>query len=410
MADAERTGQAGYIRCNSCSRVVDNAGATHCPICGSLIVPSSREDAAVAAMGISVNAGPVPRSAHRWAVACGLGGMALAVLALWYFGFVEWRRPSPQNTGEVVVVSPQRQERGAGVRMEERPLSLKPGEAFRECDGCPEMVVVPAGSFIMGSTEGEYGHSSEEQPQHVVSVPKNLAVAKFEVTARQFVDFLNASVQEGRFAERWIGTAPESANASVIRTTEGGVVRFSTKADHEDEPVTFVSWNAAVEYSAWLSRRAGTPYRLLSEAEWEYAARAGSKTAYHFGDDVMQICEYGNVADLSGQEKNRWSQVVNCDDGYADLAPVGKFRPNAFGLHDMIGNAAEWVQDCWHRTYDGAPSDGAAWIIKGDCSSRVVRGGSYNYLSTGLRSAQRYANSALTRIGPIGFRVARSIP
>src|SRR5439155_18608467 len=143
--------------------------------------------------------------------------------------------------------------------------------------------------------------------------------------------------------------------APIIGATEGSTMRFFARAEREAEPVTFVSWNGAVAYASWLSRRAGTPYRLLSEAEWEYAARAGSKTAYHFSDDPLRLCEYGNVADLSGAKRHQWSGIINCDDGYPDLAPVGKFRPNAFGLHDMIGNAAEWIEDCSHKSYEGAP-------------------------------------------------------
>jgi len=204
--------------------------------------------------------------------------------------------------------------------------------------------------------------------------------------------------------------SPENSGAPVVRSTEGSVLRFFARAEDEEHPITFVSWNGAVAYASWISRRANTPYRLLSEAEWEYAARAGSKTAYYFGDDALRLCEYANVADLSGQKKNNWSPVTDCDDRHAGLAPVGRFQPNAFGLYDTIGNAAEWVEDCWHKSYEGAPADGSAWIAQSDCKSRAVRGGSYNNLPAGLRSAQRYFNPALTRIAPIGFRLARPIP
>jgi formylglycine-generating enzyme required for sulfatase activity len=291
-----------------------------------------------------------------------------------------------------------------------RPLDVKVGEAFTECDGCPEMVVVPSGSFVMGSSKSEYGETGNEKPQHLVTLAGNFAVGKFEVTVREFVTFLSDSLQHKRFSDTWVATTSEDTNASVVRTIDGPDMRFSAQPGQEEYPITFVSWSGAVEYADWLSRRAKTRYRLLSEAEWEYAARAGSQSTFYFGDDALKLCENGNVADLTAQKENRWSPVINCDDGFAKLAPIGKFRPNAFGLHDMIGNAAEWVEDCWHPTYAGVPTDGSAWISQSDCNTRVVRGGAYNNLAVGLRSATRFANPADSRIELIGFRVARPIP
>jgi formylglycine-generating enzyme required for sulfatase activity len=287
--------------------------------------------------------------------------------------------------------------------------ALKPRQAFRECAECPMMVVLPAGRFTMGSPEKQYGSRADEKPVHPVAIPRIFAVGKFEVTVRQFVEFLNDSVREGRFAERWVSTAPDEENALIIRSDEGGSPRFSAKSGHEDFPVTFVSWRGAAEYARWLSRRTGASYRLLSEAEWEYAARAGSDATYHFGEDGRKLCDFGNVADLSGQKKSKWSEWVDCDDGYASLAPVGRFQPNAFGLHDMVGNAGEWVEDCGHRNYEGAPADGSAWVTESDCNSREVRGGSYYNLSVAHRSAKRFENPVDTKYTTIGFRVARSI-
>jgi formylglycine-generating enzyme required for sulfatase activity len=289
-------------------------------------------------------------------------------------------------------------------------LALRPGDAFTECELCPVMIVVPSGNFIMGSMEAELGHDRNEWPQHHVTFAGNFGVGKFEVTVRQFVAFLNAALKEGRFRESWIMTAPGDQDAPVVRRTEHNQIAFSAQNDRDEHPVTFVSWIGAIEYAKWLSRQTGAPYRLLTEAEWEYAARAGSTTVYHFGDDAMRLCEYGNVADISGLKKNKWTSATKCEDGYPDMAPAGKFQPNSFGLYDMIGNAAEWVEDCVHRTYDGAPADGSAWIGAGDCNSRIVRGGSFQNLPAGLRSAQRYANSVDTRSATLGFRVARSLP
>ena len=292
---------------------------------------------------------------------------------------------------------------GTGVR------ALKAGEAFRECAECPVMVVIPAGTFMMGSTEAEYGHTANENPQHAVTISENLAVGKYEVTVRQFVEFLNAASRDGRFNERWVMTAPESKTALIIRTTDSSGPRFSAKPGHEDDPITLVSWIGAVEYSKWLSSRTGATYQLPSEAEWEYAARSGSTTNFHFGDDGLKLCDYGNVADLTGQKKNNWSQAVNCDDGYADVASVGSFQPNSFGLHDIIGNVSEWVEDCGHKNYVGAPTNGAAWISQSNCNSRMVRGGSFFNLPSAHRSAMRFENPAYTRYTTLGFRIARDI-
>ena len=158
-----------------------------------------------------------------------------------------------------------------------------------------------------------------------------------------------------------------------------------------------VSWNDITkEYLPWLSRKTGKTYRLLTEAEWEYAARAGSTTRYHFGDSERDLCMYGNVADLrEGEEQGLDDR--HCRDGHVNTAPVGSFQPNAFGLYDMHGNVWEWVQDCYF-SYSGAPSDGSAWTT-GDCSRRVVRGGSWNFSPRGLRSAIRNWNTSVNRRG-----------
>ena len=135
-----------------------------------------------------------------------------------------------------------------------------------------------------------------------------------------------------------------------------------------------MSWQGATAYAQWLTAKTGHRYRLLSEAEWEYAARAGTQSKFFFGDDLSQICEYGNVPDITRQQRHPDWAAVACTDGYSETSPVGKFKPNAFGLYDMIGNVWEWVADCWHNGYDGAPVDGSAWISGGICSNRVLRG------------------------------------
>ena len=174
-------------------------------------------------------------------------------------------------------------------------------------------------------------------------------------------------------------------------------------------PVINVSWEDAQEYVRWLSRETGEDYRLLSEAEWEYVARAGTTTARYWGESEVGQCRYGNGYDQSAHLKHNllWDPVA-CTDGYSDTAPVGFFRPNAFGLHDVLGNIYEWTQDCWHGRYLGAPADGSAWQ-SGDCSDRVLRGGSWKFHPRILRSALRGSDPAGDHYNSYGFRVARTI-
>ena len=169
-----------------------------------------------------------------------------------------------------------------------------------------------------------------------------------------------------------------------------------------------VNWEDAQAYARWLSAETGKTYRLPSEAEWEYAARAGTTTRRHWGDDPDDGCAYANGADRTFEARvDNWT-VMDCTDGVVWTSPVGAYRPNAFGLHDVLGNVWEWVEDCWHDDYDGAPRDGSSWTTGGDCGRRVARGGSWNNSPRGLRSANRSWSGAERRTSNIGFRVART--
>jgi formylglycine-generating enzyme required for sulfatase activity len=247
--------------------------------------------------------------------------------------------------------------------------ALKPGDSFRECaKDCPEMVVLPAGEFMMGSSADEIDHYDNESPLHRVAIAHALAVSKFEITFEQW----DACVA--------VGTCAHVSDSNMGRGTQ---------------PVVDVSWDHAQQYVAWFSKMTGRPYRLLSEAEWEYAARAGTTTAFSWGDDIGK-----NNADCNGCG-SQW-------DG-RQTAPVGSFAPNQFGLYDMHGNVWEWVEDCWHTNYDGAPNDGSAWTAQGDCNYRVVRGGSWTGYSVGLRSALRFWSSPDDHGNDLGFRVTRTL-
>jgi formylglycine-generating enzyme required for sulfatase activity len=251
----------------------------------------------------------------------------------------------------------------------EAERALKPGNSFRECaKDCPEMVVVPAGEFMMGSPPTEKGRYSNEGLQHKVAIAKPFAVSRFDVT---FADW-DACVS--------VGGCPQVSDSGFGRGMR---------------PVINVSWDDAQQYVAWFSKMTGRPYRLLTEAEWEYAARAGSTTAYFWGDEIGK----GN-ANCSGCG-SEWD--------YQQTLPVGSFKPNAFGLYDMAGNVWEWVEDCYHDDYDGAPTDSSAWTVGGDCSNRVVRGGSWDSNPQSLRSANRGRSSGVIRVNYLGFRVGRTL-
>ncbi|MYJ74140.1 MAG: formylglycine-generating enzyme family protein [Gammaproteobacteria bacterium] len=261
--------------------------------------------------------------------------------------------------------------RVAGQSVPSTP-SLEPGETFSDPLSAggqgPQMVVVPAGNFRMGCISGQSCFDIE-RPVREITIPQAFAVSKYEVT---FEDY-----------DRY--THPN-------RVDSQGWGRGR-------RPVINVSWSDAQEYVEWLSRQTGQTYRLLSEAEWEYVARAGSSSAYTWGNAIGT--NRANCDDV-GEE------FGICGDQWEKTAPVGSFQANAFGVHDMHGNVNEWVQDCWHGSYAGAPSDGSAWD-SAYCSRRVVRGGSWLNYPRFLRSSFRGWNSSGERGDYLGFRVARTL-
>jgi formylglycine-generating enzyme required for sulfatase activity len=272
--------------------------------------------------------------------------------------------------------------RAAGERRQ--ALRVAVGKVFRDKlqDGTlgPEMVVMADGTFEMGSP-GSQG-DDDEHPRHPVTFGEPFALGKTEVT---FDDY-------DRFARATGRALPE----------DDGWGRGN-------RPVIHVSWEDAVAYTAWLSSQTGAQYRLPSEAEWEYGARAGTQTTYWWGDDALAACAHANLGDQSVERlRSNWSQTASCDDGYAATAPVGSFSANPFGLCDTAGNVWEWVADCYHASYAGAPSDGTAWV-GGDCARRVVRGGSWVGKPVYLRSASRTRVTPDFRHNLIGFRLARTL-
>ena len=255
--------------------------------------------------------------------------------------------------------------------LREQRAAVRPGTVFQDCNVCPKMVVVPAGSFTMGSPPSEEGRRDNESPQRRVTIPEPFAVGKYEVTFREWDRF----------------------------TAAGGCARNPSDKGwgRGNRPVIFVTWDDAQAYVHWLSQQSGKWYRLLSEAEWEYAARAGSQTRYAWGDEIGR-----NRANCNGCG-SRWERKT---------VPVGSFSANGFGLHDMSGNVSELVEDCEHDGYTGAPSDGKAWTVGGDCSRRVERGGSWMGSPNQVRSADRRSSPTTgqgSRFTTTGFRVARTL-
>ena len=257
----------------------------------------------------------------------------------------------------------------------------KDGESFKDCANCPEMVVVPAGNFMMGSPQNEKGRGSDESPRHKVTIAKPFAVGKFEMTFAEW----DACVNDG---------------GCKYKPDDQGWGR-------RDRPVINVSWDDITEeYLPWLQKVTGKDYRLPTEAEWEYAARAGTRGRFSFAGGEADICQYANHADRSTDYS--WKNA-SCSDGVGkQTAKVGSFKTNDWGLYDVYGNVWEWVQDCYIDSYKNAPSDGSTASATSDCR-RVLRGGSWYVSPQVLRSAVRSRSTADNRYDGIGFRVARTL-
>jgi formylglycine-generating enzyme required for sulfatase activity len=263
-------------------------------------------------------------------------------------------------------------------------------DSFVECEFCPEMVVIDAGEVVMGSAGGDTHAEPSEKPVRKVKIPRRFAISRYETTVRE-----------------WNKCA---ADKDAKLACDG--VRTPGEGQRLEHPVTGVSWEDAQQFAKWVTARTGDVYRLPTEAEWEYAARAGTTTEYSFGGgkdfDPKEICNFANGADLS----SGLPIDVNlaCDDGNPRRpAPVHSYRPNKFGLFDMHGNVWEWVEDCWTESYANV-EDGAAWkVAKGPCSSRVARGGSWRSGPAALRSAVRHSFPATHGRSTLGFRLVRDL-
>jgi formylglycine-generating enzyme required for sulfatase activity len=270
-------------------------------------------------------------------------------------------------------------------------------------------VVLPAGEFMMGASADDKNPPKSELPFHSVRIAGRIAVGRFEVTNQQFAVFLS-SVAKVAAVETFLALKSAELESRLMLRISSGGIRYIVETGYEDYPVSYVTFQGAVAYVEWLKKSTGLPYRLLSEAEWEYAARATTKTEYFYGTeaDWKLHCDYANISDLDARQKYPNRNAALCNDGFPDLAPVGRLKPNSFGLYDIYGNVMEWVADCWHQNYEGAPTDGSVWTRGADCNGRVVRGGSIDYLFVGS-STRMYASYDQNKLN-LGIRVARTLP
>lgn len=292
---------------------------------------------------------------------------------------------------------------------------FRPGQTFTEAMQSggrgPALVVIPHGAFRMGAEAEEAGSSDAERPTRNIRFDRGLAVSRTEITVGEFRRFMNATKHRARASRRGYSTAYDERSGNLVR--RGNVDWQSDYAGRpaaDNMPVVHVSAKDAMAYAAWLSKQTGHHYRLPSEAEFEYMLRAGSAQAYPWGEGAP-LTRVGNLTGAldASPTGRRWN---NAFAGYGDNAwgpaPVGRYRVNAFGLHDIAGNVSEWVGDCWHDSYRRAPRSGEAWVNPG-CRTRVLRGGSWASSPAQTRSAWRQGSDADTTSARIGFRVVRDI-
>lgn len=277
------------------------------------------------------------------------------------------------------------------------------GASLWDCAMCPEMVITPAGSYTIGSLDAEPGRARDEGPRKLITLAYALAVGRFEVTREEYEAFVAATGH------------PVSVGCLTDRMTHG-VWEIDTVSTFRDpsmpqtgrHPVACVSWEDAQAYVAWLNTQTHGGYRLLTESEWEFLARAGSTTVYPWGDDVNIGCAFMNGTDATARATYADWSTATCDDGALKTSPVGVYQPNAFGLYDMIGNLADWVQDCYVASYEALASNGAAQE-SASCAARTNRGGSWGSQPPYLRTADRFRKAPGHRDDSIGIRVARTL-
>lgn len=319
-------------------------------------------------------------------------------------------QPTPRRPQPVVALSGSYPSSGAVFRDR-----LSDGN---DCPECPELVVIPAGTYIMGANVEEERRENlppdlrgRALPQTRVSLAQDFAVARTEVTRAQYAAFVAAT---GRTQPGGCIVYRRSPASSALewRLDTGATWNAPGFTQSDRDPVVCVSHADAQAYVQWLSDQTGYRYRLLSEAEWEYAARAGTRTPRWWSGGAGDACVYANVADRDAAQAldlvQSQGNIHPCNDRYASTAPAGSFAANRFGLNDMLGNVWEWTEDCWNDNYSGRPADAQAWM-SGNCQRRVIRGGAWNDMPMVVRSGFRDWVEVGARSNVIGFRVAREL-
>lgn len=277
---------------------------------------------------------------------------------------------------------------------------LAAGTIFKDCADCPEMVVIPSGKFEMGLVDFRKARRPTEGPAREVSIPGTFAIGKTEVTWAQYARFVRETSRTG-------GMGCDTYTAKRFKTNTQAAWNSPGFPQTENDPVVCVSWDDAKSYAEWLGVKTGHNYRLITEAEWEYVVRAGTKSERFWGENPADACRFANVADATGRGSLGLEAVFDCRDRFAGTAPAASFQPNPFGVHDLFGNAEEWILDCWSDTYRNAPTSGVA-NTSGDCDRRVVRGGSWFNGADAIRATARAADETSARSSTRGFRIART--
>jgi len=287
--------------------------------------------------------------------------------------------------------------------------------SFRDCETCPEMMQIPAGSFAMGSSTQALEEAQVpapfagyQTPKHRVTLSQAFAIGKYAVTRAEFERFVNATHHStDEVCWSWNVAAERYEQQQQLTWRNPGFPQT------DSDPVVCVNWNDAKAYIAWLSQVSNKPYRLPSESEREYITRAGAGTTWPWGNGADAICAHANVSDRSRLAVHTATghtpaNAFDCEDGFVYTAPVGMFAPNQYGVYDTLGNVWEWIDDCFNETYEQAPNDGTA-VQSTDCTQRTLRGGSWFTLTFLNRPGARYGAAPTDRSGHVGFRVARTL-
>ena len=354
--------------------------------------------------------------ARRWPLIGGAVGGLLAIVAAVLLAIKkEGPKPAPVRPESKVEVEPARTPPVATVvpppreavpeankpvplRKEEGVASRKPGETLKDCAACPELIVIAPGQFTNGGVDAERGGKAADASRQLVSIDYYYAMGRYEVTRSQFAAFVAETGHQAKGC--WTYDGQWTYREDLDWRSPG----YEQQDQH---PVTCVSWLDAQAYTSWLGKKTGQTYRLPSSTEWQNASGAEPERAARMADK-REICKWANVADLSAEQHYAGWSVHECRDGFIHTAPVGRFQPNSRGVHDMLGNLFEWVEDCWAESLRGAPADGAP-MLQGDCKQRVLHGGSWFTIPKYVEPGFRNHFQASYRASSLGFRVVRNV-